>query len=101
MHAGACGGEQVPQSIVVLWHSGSIADLARNMQRFMPRGTTVTVVAKEEPQVLPAAPLLPALPRPAPLPASSHVPEVEALQGLFGSCPPVTLMRLSYVCCTP
>ena len=75
MHAGACGGGQVPQNIVVLWHSGSIADLARNLQRFMPRGTTVTVVAKEEPQVPPPPPpplprllqlLRPSLPRPSP-----------------------------------
>mmetsp|Transcript_19941 Transcript_19941/g.60258 ORF Transcript_19941/g.60258 Transcript_19941/m.60258 type:complete len:961 (+) Transcript_19941:333-3215(+) len=44
----------VPQNIVVVWHEGNIADLASSLQRFMPRGTTVTVVSKEEPEGFPA-----------------------------------------------
>ena len=35
----------------MLWHEGNIADLADSLVRFAPRGSTVTVVAQEEPEV--------------------------------------------------
>jgi hypothetical protein len=35
----------------VCWHEGSIADLVNSIRRFTPRGSTVTVISKEEPEV--------------------------------------------------
>lgn len=35
----------------VCWHEGSIADLADSLRRFTPRGSTVTVISREEPEV--------------------------------------------------
>ena len=37
--------------VQVCWHEGSIADLVNSIRRFTPRGSTVTVISKEEPEV--------------------------------------------------
>lgn len=36
----------------VCWHEGSIGDLADSLRRFAPRGSTVTVISREEPEVM-------------------------------------------------
>lgn len=40
-----------PQHLVVAWFEGSIAPLIKSLQHFAPRGSTVTVVAKTQPEV--------------------------------------------------
>lgn len=58
---------QEPQRIIVLWTEGSIEDLTDSLTRFTPRGSEVTVISKEEPEVClslqPARKLRPALDR--------------------------------------
>ena len=40
-----------PQHLVVAWFEGSIAPLIKSLQHFAPRRSTVTVVAKTQPEV--------------------------------------------------
>ena len=44
-------GFQHPKHLVVAWFEGSMADLALSLAAFAPRGSSVTVISKEKPEV--------------------------------------------------
>lgn len=46
-----CQPTRLPATMQVCWHEGSVGDLADSLRRFAPRGSTVTIISKEEPEV--------------------------------------------------
>lgn len=44
--------------VVVLWYQENIADLLNSLGAFAPRGSSVTVISPEKPEVRPTSPLI-------------------------------------------